>query len=251
MLRPNPYRSLEQTLGHRFRKRRHLQTALTHPSALHEGADEGVDNNQRMEFFGDAVLGMLAAEWLTLNCPDLREGRMTQIRSDLTNGNTLAQVGRAWNISAHLILGRGEDNTGGRDRDSNLADAVEAILAAVYLDGGIRAVRKVFNRHFVAQITDLADRPTKTGNPKGQLQEFVQGKWKTNPVYRIEDETGPAHDRNYEAAVYLDDRKLATGIGSSKRTAEMQAAQLAYRFLLQESERDQDDSVTNPDEELT
>ena len=227
----HPLRPVEKRLNVRFKNRDLLQQALTHPSFRHEGADTSVEDNQRLEFLGDAVLGILSAEWLYRNQPNLREGSMTKFRSALTNRNQLNAIGARWDIGEHLRMGRGESQSGGAERESNVADMVEAVLGAVYLDGGNKAASKFFQRHFESVLIGLLEEGKEEDNPKGTLQELSQQNWKCSPHYRIVDETGPSHARHYVAEVSLKKVVLATGSGSSKRTAEAEAARAAAEEL--------------------
>lgn len=228
-------KSLQKTLGHRFRRKAWIQSALTHPSYRHEqeeGSQE--EDNQRLEFLGDAVIGLLVGDYLFSLGEALDEGIMTKLRSGVTSRDALAEIGRAWQLGPHLKLGQGESKSGGSDRDSNLADAVEAVIGAVFRDGGLKACRPLFKKHFVPRLEVLlADRTPslKGGNPKGTLQEFTQAEWKRSPSYRIVEETGPAHDRRYVAAVFWEGAEIARGAGNSKRLAEAEAASYALPEL--------------------
>lgn len=228
---PTPLRSLEKRLGHRFRKRDLLVAALTHPSHRHEIGGEGAEDNQRLEFLGDAVIGLLAAEHLYAGDPEMREGEMTKLRSVLTNRAGLAAVGATWELGSLLRMGKGEAGSGGATRDSNLADAVEAILGAVYEDGGIKAARKLYARHFAPRLESGAGRNPDEANPKGRLQEYTQRRWQENPEYEIVEERGPAHGREYVAVVAVHGEKVATGVGAGKRAAEAAAARAAMEKL--------------------
>ncbi len=227
----SPFRPLEKTLGHRFKKRGLLELALTHPSHRHEQG-EGVDN-QRLEFLGDAVLGMLAAETLYARPGELPEGEMTQLRSALGNRHTLADIGRAWELGEWLRFGKGEKESGGSDRDSNLADAVEAVIGAIYLDGGWKAANKLFVLHILPLCPDPDAEPQSRvkENPKGALQEFTQARWQSSPDYDIVDEKGPAHERIYVAAVTWKGEEIGRGEARSKRSAEARAARVALDCL--------------------
>ncbi|MCC5844903.1 MAG: ribonuclease III [Verrucomicrobia bacterium] len=227
----SPYKSLEKTLGYRFKSKDRLTTALTHPSYRNEKGHETCADNQRLEFLGDAVVGLLAAEHLYAHANDMNEGDMTKFRSTVTNRSGLARVGAAWGIGELLRMGRGEARSGGASKESNLADAVEAVLGAVYEDGGHKAAAKVFSRHFVPRLEHRLVQSPDVDNPKGTLQEFTQRERQTNPEYTILEETGPAHDRTYLASVTWDGEELARGEGASKRAAEVDAARKALAVL--------------------
>lgn len=227
----HPLRPVEKVLRYRFKNRELLECALTHPSYRHEGAELGQSDNQRLEFLGDAVLGFLSAESLFEGQPDLQEGPMTKFRSNLTNRTHLAKVGKGWGIGQFLRMGKGETNSGGAERESNLADMVEAVVGAVYMDGGFKAARKFFARHFQEDLNHMISSGQEEDNPKGTLQEYTQSHHKCSPAYEVINETGPSHNRVYEAQVSLEDQVLATGKGSSKRTAEADAARNALAIL--------------------
>jgi len=222
---------LERKIGHRFKQRALLLAALTHPSFRHESAPDEEDN-QRLEFLGDAVLGMLAAHHLYLSNPAMPEGALTHARSRITNRGALADLGRQWDLGFFLRLGRGEDLSGGRERDSNLTDATEALMGAVYLDGGLRAASRFFERHWFPRLNhDTDSGEDKLENPKGYLQEYCQRVWKISPVYRITQQVGPPHARQYTAQVHIQDRVYGEGSGSNKRTAESRAAEKTIQQL--------------------
>lgn len=224
---PPPLKRFQKQIGYSFKRRHWLETALTHPSFRHEGARAEQPDNQRLEFLGDAVIGLLTAEFLYSIEPALDEGTMTKIRSMITNRSGLAEAGNAWNLGELLRLGKGEAGSGGAERESNVADAVEAVIGAVFQDGGMKACRKFFKRHFEPRLhTLLAEKEMQVerDNPKGSLQELLQRQGKEAPVYKIISESGPAHDRQYEAAVYWNQQELARGHGPGKRAAEAGAA---------------------------
>lgn len=223
----SPHKELEKILKYRFKSKDLLCTALTHPSYRNETGQESCADNQRLEFLGDAVVGLLAAEHLYTHARDMREGDMTKFRSTITNRTGLARVGTAWGLGEQLRMGRGEAQSGGAAKESNLADAVEAVLGAVYLDGGHKAAAKVFAKHFAPRLETRLIQSPDIDNPKGTLQEFTQRQRQTNPEYEILEETGPAHDRIYLAAVRWDGEELARGRGASKRAAEADAARNA------------------------
>jgi len=222
----NELKSFQKRLGYRFRRRALLEAALTHPSFRHE-VESGAEDNQRLEFLGDAVIGLLAAEHLYLAPGDLDEGAMTQLRSRITNQAGLAELGNDWNLGPLLRLGKGEARSGGADRESNIADAVEAVIGAVFRDGGMKACQKLFVRHVAARLEHMMsgeDDHPHLDNPKGFLQELTQRHWQAGPEYRIVEERGPAHCREYVAAVYWEEEELARGVAANKRAAEANAA---------------------------
>lgn len=219
--RKRPYGELEKRIGHRFRNQDLLDMALMHRSYRFENGDVGHDN-QRLEFLGDAVLGFLAAETLYRDNPTQEEGFLTSERSRVTSGRAFARMAADLGVGQHLKLGRGELKAGGRERESNLADAFESLLGACFLDGGIATARKVFNRVIGPLLDETNDRWTE--NPKGALQERCQRKYKTSPVYRVSAAEGPGHDRRFTVEVTLSDKLRGMGRGSSKQEAEISAA---------------------------
>jgi len=231
--RKNPYKSLEKRLGYRFRNRKMLEAALTHPSFRVESGDDIMDN-QRLEFLGDAVLGMAAAAHFYKEMRDIDEGRMTSLRSQITRGHALAGLARSLGVGAFLRMGRGEDGSGGRDRKSNLEDALEAVIGAIYLDGGFKAAQKVFKRVFVPVIDELSD-DVWAGNPKGKLQEFSQRRWKESPVYAVLKQEGPPHATKFTVSVTLRDGRSQRGKGRSKQDAERRAAKTLLESLGEEA----------------
>lgn len=222
-------KTLEKQLGHRFRRKGHLHAALTHPSFRHE-SEAVEEDNQRLEFLGDAALGLVSAAYLYKHFPDQDEGTLTHLRSKIANRNALAQIGEKLELGAYLQLGRGEDRSGGRQRASNLTDAVEALIGAVFLDGGLKAVDKVFQHLWTDDLESLAGEDME--NPKGQLQEYSQKRWKISPTYRVIEEHGPAHAREYVCVVSIGDEDYGTGKAMTKRNAEAEAARQAMKQLV-------------------
>jgi ribonuclease-3 len=220
------YDALEKRLGYHFDNPELLATALTHRSYRYESDEHDSRDNQRMEFLGDAVLGMLTASALYHRFPDKEEGDLTNIRSRITSGKALGKKAEELGLGEYLHVGRGEERSGGRERRSTLADALEATLAAAFLDGGFSAASKVFDAIFSAHLeADFGDRWE--GNPKGQLQEYVQQVYKESPQYTVIDESGPSHKRHYTVEVSFNGKSWGQGSGSSKRKAEMVAAKAA------------------------
>ena len=224
---------LQARLGHVFRDPAQLQLALTHPSVAHEqGAP--VQHNQRLEFLGDAVLQLVLTRELYEKFPDFGEGPLTKARAKLVNRRTLAEKGRTLGLGEHLILSRGEETHGGRERPSALADAFEAVVGAVLQDGGIAAAGEFVMRHFREEFSELSDIPI-LENPKGELQELLQAKSQDAPLYHVVSTTGPDHDRVFECTVHHEGRELARGRGKSKKEAESDAALQALTKLRSET----------------
>ena len=226
---PDPA-ELALRLGHAFARPERLAAALTHRSYSAEAGQPELAESQRLEFLGDAVLGAIAAEWLVERRPDWREGPLTKVRSRLTNAGALARVARRLDLGRFLLLGRGEAREGGRDRDSLLADALEAVLGALWLDGGAAAVRKVFAAWFADEI-EVALAAGSDNNPKGDLQERLQREGREPPRYEVVEESGPSHELLIRVEVFRGPESLGKGEGSTKRQAEMNAARQALDRL--------------------
>ena len=220
---------LQSRLGHSFANASLLQLALTHPSVAHE---QGVptQHNQRLEFLGDAVLQLVLTHELYEKFSAFGEGPLTKARAKLVNRRALAEKARALGLGEHLILSRGEESHGGRERPSALADAFEAVLGAIFLDGGFPAAEQFVARHFRESLGGLQDIPM-LENPKGELQELLQNRSPESPRYHIASMSGPDHDRVFECTVHHEGRELARGRGKSKKDAESDAARAALLVL--------------------
>ncbi|MGE5391894.1 MAG: ribonuclease III [Deltaproteobacteria bacterium] len=204
-----------------FRNEELLSMALTHPSYAQE--KNSVVNNQRLEFLGDGVLNLIVAEYLYNHYQTKAEGELTKIRARVVCEKALLGVADSINMGEYLLLGRGEEMSGGRKRKSILADAVESIIGAIYLDQGMDAARVFVLKHLEKEIIEAAQGDFY--DYKSRLQEMVQGKTKENVSYAIIEESGPAHARFFKAGVYFQDRLLAVGEGNSKKEAEQKAAE--------------------------
>jgi ribonuclease-3 len=215
-------RELEKKLGYRFRRYTWLLAALTHRSYRYETGDIDVDN-QRLEFFGDAVLGFLVAQYLFDQYADRDEGFLTSLRSQTASGKALSGIARSIDLGRHIRMGKGEEASGGRKRRSTLADTLEAIIGAAYQDGGLKAAQKLFRTLLVPVLEDL-NGDVFAHNHKGRLQEYAQRMWKAGPSYRLLQREGPAHASVFTSEVVLPDGRTATGQAPNKRQAEMRAA---------------------------
>lgn len=220
---------LQERLGYRFRDPKLLELALTHPSVAHE-QEAPVATNQRLEFLGDAVLGLVLTRELYEKFPDLDEGPLTKARAQLVNQRTLCQQARALGLGDHLVMSRGEIQSGGRDRASSLADAYEALVGAIFMDGGYTPACEFVLRCFRDTCDNFTILPN-LSNPKGELQEFLQSRSPEPPRYTVTASSGPDHDRHFECAVTHDGRELGRGTGKSKREAQSAAALAALRQL--------------------
>ncbi len=218
---------LEEILGYKFRNPLLLAEALTHPSLAYESRRPHFDN-QRLEFLGDAVLQLVLTEELFRMFPEFPEGRLTKLRARLVSRRALAQFAGELDIGAFVMLGKGEETSGGRRRVSTMADAFEALIGAVYLDGGQEMARQVVLRFCGAEVRALADSPEER-NPKGELQECLQAISAAAPGYQIVSEHGPDHRKVFQAEVVWGGVRLGTGRGKSKKEAEASAAADALR----------------------
>ena len=225
-------KDLETAIGYRFKNIQLLQNALTHSSYANERWHNSLLSNERLEFLGDSVLGMLVAEYLYRNFPDRPEGELTRMRADMVCEQTLAAAANKIGIGEHLLLGHGEERFGGRSRNSILADAMESVIAACFLDGGIQAALKVVQQFILVEVpvTKLHNVDYKT-----QLQELVQQKKHQVLSYALVGESGPDHDKLFEVEVSLNGTVVGSGRGSSKKRAEQNAAAAAIEKLFPEN----------------
>jgi len=219
--------SLESRLGYKFRNSLLLAEAMTHPSLAYESQRPHFDN-QRLEFLGDAVLQLILTEDLFRMFPDFPEGRLTKLRSQLVSRRALARFALTIDLGSYVLLGKGEEATGGRRRMSTLADGFEALIGAVYLDSGYTGARDLVLRLFQSEIEALAGSPEER-NPKGELQECLQAIAPQAPSYRVLGESGPDHRKVFQAEVSWKGLILAVGKGKSKKEAEARAAGEALR----------------------
>jgi ribonuclease-3 len=220
MLRARKYKELERRLGYKFRREDLLTQALTHAS-VRGGAKKRADN-ERLEFLGDRVLGLAIVEVLSETYPEANEGELARRLNRLVNGDTCAKVGRELDLGPHLILSDSEMNSGGRNKDTILADAVEAILGAVFLDRGFEKGRDVVRRLWSSQF---GSHPRAAADPKSALQEWAQGQGLSLPQYTEIGRHGPDHAPHFTAEVRIKGKAPARGEGASKRAAEQAAAQ--------------------------
>ena len=223
---------LERKLGVRFKDRELLDQALVHPSFLNEvrPGEPSPASYERLEFLGDAVLSVAVTLELFTRCPGLPEGQLTKLRSSLVKGATLAKVAAKLGLGPYLKLGKGEESTGGRERESNLADAFEALVGAAFLDRGFQKARDLVLRTMQDEIDELLVSGTPE-DPKSRLQELVQSAGGAPPRYRVVEEAGSGHDRDFDVEVITEGRVLGRGQGKRKAEAEKQAAARALRWM--------------------
>ena len=221
---------LQKALGVDFTQLSLLEQALVHSSYINENPAYSGGNNERLEFLGDAVLGLIVAGELYRAFPDLSEGEMTRARAALVRRDTLARVAQSINLGDFLLMGKGEESTGGRRKMPNLAGALEAVIAAVWLDRGIDAAGDMVLRLFTDEWRKLVDARAAI-DFKSRLQELAQSRFRQAPVYRLAGETGPDHAKNFTVEVAVNDAVMGVGTGKSKKEAETEAARLALERL--------------------
>ena len=215
----------EERIGVKFKNAETLHQAFIHRSYLNEKPTPGMESNERLEFFGDAVLSYVVAERLFRDCPECQEGDLTEWRGYLVRRDSLAQFARVKGLGDFLLLGNGEEGAGGRLRAQNLASLFEAVVGAIAIDRGLTAARR-FIFDAIGEEMNLAGRPTPV-DPKSRLQEVAQGKWQRAPSYRTVLEEGPEHRKVFTVEVQVHGNALAQGIGHSKQEAEREAARNA------------------------
>ena len=221
------FEALETRVGYRFRDRGLLEHALTHRSKAHEDPSGGVSDNESLEFLGDAVLGLVVSEALFRAFPTYSEGQKSKIKANLVSTTALAEMAEVMGLGNHMILGRGEEKTGGRQKQALLADTCEALIAAIYLDGGLEPARQFLLRELSSQIGD-ARQPEYFGRDhKSRLQERLQALGRPLPVYRVASEVGPDHHKLFHVEVVVGAEVIAHGAGRTKKEAEQEGARLA------------------------
>lgn len=226
----------QAAIGHRFQHPRLLDQALTHRSHVNESRDRGCQHNERLEFLGDAVLSLLVSEYLAGAFPDSSEGELSKLKARLVSESFLAQAARRLDLGGLLRLGRGEELTGGREKSSLLANALEAVIAAVYLDGGLEAARAFTLRAFEPEVQSLERRNGGEWSPVGEdfktrLQEWCQKRFDSLPQYELLAESGPDHQKRFEVRIRVGADVLGLGMGRTKKEAEQMAAREALRRI--------------------
>lgn len=232
---------LEQRLGYRFSRREWLERALTHASAIPElrsgrpseaaRSQDELRDNEQLEFLGDAVLAMLASEYLLARFPAWSEGQLSKSRARLVNARSLETAARRLRLGESLRLGRGEEKSGGREKAALLADAFEAVIAAIYLDGGLAAASEVLGRVLFREALEESGERLAESDHKSALQELLQGRGEARAEYRLTAETGPHHQKTFQVEVWVNGGYMARGQGSTKKEAEQRAARSALERL--------------------
>ena len=220
---------LENKLGYQFRNRALLNTALSHSSYANENRAEVRESNERLEFLGDAVLGQVTASYLYLAYPGMPEGQMTRLRAELVCEQSLYNVAKRIELGGFIKLGKGEEHTGGRQRPSILADAVEALIAAMYLDGGLEVARNFIDNYILSQTEIRVEHPM--GDYKTELQEIIQRKPGQTLQYEIISESGPDHAKEFTVSVLLNGKAIGVGVGRTKKEAEQLSAKSAIEEI--------------------
>jgi ribonuclease III len=226
---PSTYAPLEARIGYTFRDTALCETAMTHTSWLNEAGDTSRSDNERLEFLGDAVLALVVSDLLMRRFPTRSEGELTRARAALVSEGGLARAAHAIELGKWIFLGKGEERAGGRTRQSIIANALEALMGAIYVDGGIAPAADVAERLFAGMLEDV-ERHAQLDN-KSRLQERAQALWQTTPTYEVVAQEGPDHDRRFEVALTLCGREYGRAIGRSKKEAEQSAAALALAAL--------------------
>jgi ribonuclease-3 len=223
------YAPLEARIGYTFRDAALCETAMTHTSWLNEAGDTSRSDNERLEFLGDAVLALVVSDLLMRRFPNRSEGELTRARAALVSEGGLARAAHAIELGKWIFLGKGEERAGGRTRQSIVANALEALMGAIYVDGGIAPAAAVAERLFAGMLEDV-ERHAQLDN-KSRLQERAQALWQTTPTYEVVAQEGPDHDRRFEVALTLRGREYGRATGRSKKEAEQSAAAQALAAL--------------------
>jgi ribonuclease-3 len=222
--------TLERLVGHKFTSHELLLEALTHRSYSNENPSMGLKSNERLEFLGDAVLALAVSHLLMDAFPHENEGQLSRRRALLVNEKALARKAVEFHLGDYLLLGKGEQRTGGRTKDSLLANALEALIGALYLDGGYATAAKFIKRIFQSDLQEKAAQAA-AEDFKTRLQEVTQARLKTTPIYRVVSEEGPDHDKHFHVELEIGDGRRTSGYGRSKKEAEQQAAKKMLRLI--------------------
>lgn len=225
---PPNLKPLQELIGYTFKNEKSLTVALTHRSCLNE---PGVtESYERLEFLGDAVLEMMISVYLFNKFPDKMEGYLTAARSAIVRTESLSKISKEKGIDTFIIMSKGEESTGGRNNPSILEDVIESLIGAIYCDGGIEAANHFFSQFILPNAKEIINE-NHLKDAKSTLQEKVQSKGFTSPQYKTVSETGPDHDKTFEVAVVIENKKITTGLGKSKQEAEQSAAKKAIKLI--------------------
>lgn len=213
---------LEEKLCYSFQNKSLLILAFTHRSFLNENRELTCEHNERLEFLGDAILDLLASEYLYLKLPDYSEGELSRLRSRLVEASACLSYIQKWGVEKYILLGKGEKMNDGRGRDSILSDLFEAIIGAIYLDSGFEETKKFLLHHFTESFEEIIKQPAQ--NWKALLQDYSQKKYQQTPVYEVQEAIGPDHSKIFSIVVYINGQEVGSGKGSSKKEAQQAAA---------------------------
>ena len=220
---------IEERIGYRFQNKELLETALIHRSYANEHKGEEIKHNERLEFLGDTVLGLIVSDYLYREFPDQPEGELSYLRSRIVEAATCSQFVQKLGIDEFILVGKGESMNVGKGRNTILSDLFEALLGAIYLDGGLDVAITFYLKHFSSELTQIIAEPMR--NWKAELQDFAQRETQMPPVYEVEKEEGPDHAKTFHVIVKVGDRIVGQGTGSSKKEAEQSAAEEAMRRI--------------------
>ncbi|MBD3360866.1 ribonuclease III [Candidatus Peregrinibacteria bacterium] len=225
---PNKYKKLEEKIGIKFKNLDILTKAFVHRSYINEHKNENIEDNERLEFLGDAVLELVATKHLFETCPNKAEGEMTSFRSALVRGKNLADVSEELSLGKYLFLSKGEEKSGGRKKNYILANTLEALIGAIYLDQGYHTAEEFIEKFIMAELDEIIEKELHI-DAKSRFQEICQEKEGITPHYKIIAEEGPDHNKQFTMGAYIDKKQIATGTGSSKHDAEDEAARNALK----------------------
>lgn len=226
----NNYSELETKLGIKFKNEALLDKAFTHRSYLNEHRGDGIENNERLEFLGDAVLELIISTYLFNNYPEKPEGELTNIRAAVVRTESLAEESRALGFGQYLKMSKGEEDSGGKDKDYLLANTFEAVLGAIYLDQGFDVCIKYLNKTLLHKVANIVEKNLFI-DPKTQAQEIIQAQFKVTPLYEVVKEEGPDHDKTFTVVLKVNQKEMGRGLGSSKQKAEEEAAKMAVETI--------------------
>lgn len=223
-------KELSGKLGYGFRDINLLNKALTHRSYANEMSSASVKDNERLEFLGDSVLDLIVSRYLFFKGPDFKEGDLSRIRSHVVNENALASIAKQLSLGDYLLLGRGEDSTGGREKNSLLSNAFEAVIAAIYLDSSFETSYHILLEILKESMSEAAN-PRSVQDYKGNLQKYIKIEKGTNPYYKLIDESGPDHSKTFTVQVCVNNELFGIGVGRTKKEAEQEAAKVTFEAL--------------------
>lgn len=226
------YAEIEKKLGYVFKDKKLLIQAFIHRSFYNENRSFIDEHNERLEFLGDSVLGLMISDYLYQHLPTQAEGELSQLRAYLVEAGSCARLLQKLDLAPYVLLGRGEKMNEGRGRETILADLFEALIGAIYLDGGFAEAHRIFWAHFKDEIERILQKPMR--NWKAELQDYSQKRYQKPPVYKVEKETGPDHSKIFYVGAYLEDFPVGNGLGASKKEAEQAAAEDALKKLKNE-----------------